>query len=467
VDDAIAYLPLLELAQRLRDRSLTSEGVTRHLLDRIARLDPALRSFQRVLADSALAQARAADAEIARGKWRGPLHGVPIGIKDLIDLKGEPTTVGMALRADHIADADATVTARLKAAGAVIIGKLRLTEGAHLNHHPAVPHPVNPWSADRWTGVSSSGSGVASAAGLCFGALGTDTGGSIRMPSAACNLSGIKPTWGRVSLRGLFPLATSLDHVGPMARSVADAAAILHVIAGEDPDDPTTLHAPVPDYGAALLTDCSSLVIGIDWDFACEGMAPEIVTAMREAARLFAELGAEVREVRMPSTTTLGLDTAAMVLAEMAAAHADTFPAQAEGYGTPFCDVLAAAQGIDGIGAARAYQARDRFRGRLLAMLDGIDLLLTPGLGGLVPTWAEFEAIQGNMGMLSRGLLRFTVPFNMAGVPTLSFPGGFTADGVPIGLQLVAAPLAEPVLIRAGHAFQQVTDYHERRPSLD
>lgn len=464
--DDIAWQSLLEISGRIAAGELTARAVTERMLERIGRLDPHLHAFHRPMPDTALAEADAADVAIAAGQRRGPLHGVPVAIKDLIDARGVPTAAGTTILADAVAAEDSTIVARLRGAGAVILGKLHMTEGAHLDHHPERPRPVNPWSADRWTGVSSSGSAVAPAAGLCYATLGSDTGGSIRMPSAACNLSGIKPTWGRVSRKGVFPLAESLDHIGPMARTVADAGAMLQAIAGYDPADPTTLAAPVPDYAAALETGVAGLSIGIDWDFACDGLPDAIVTAMREAARVLADLGAKIVEVRLPSTATLGRDTAAMVLAEIAAAHAGLFPARADAYGPRLRAVLAAGHGVDSVAVAQAYQARDRFRGALAPVLDGVDLLLLPGLGGLVPTWEEVARLQDDMGALSRTLLRFTVPFNMTGVPTLSLPGGFDAADLPIGLQLVGRPLAEPVLIAAGHAFQQRTDFHRRRPPL-
>ncbi|WP_454884105.1 amidase [Sphingomonas oryzagri] len=464
--DPIAWLSLTEVSGRIADGKLTSRAVTERMIERIARLDPHLHAFHRLMAETALAEADAADAAVLARQHRGLLHGVPIAIKDLIDVRGVPTAAGTTILADTVAAEDSTVVARLRAAGAVILGKLHMTEGAHLDHHPERPRPANPWSEAHWTGVSSSGSAVAPAAGLCYATLGSDTGGSIRMPSAACNLSGIKPTWGRVSRKGVFPLAESLDHVGPMARTVADAAVMLQAIAGFDASDPTTLAAPVPDYAASLEAGCADLSIGIDWGFACEGLAEPIVQAMHEAARVLADLGARIVEVRLPSTATLGRDTAAMVLAEIAAAHDGLYPARADAYGPRLHAVLTAAHGVDAVAVASAYQARDRFHGALAPVLDSVDLLLMPGLGGLVPTWEDVARLQDDMGALSRTLLRFTVPFNMTGVPTLSLPGGFDAAGLPIGLQLVGRPLAEPALIAAGHAFQQRTDYHRRRPPL-
>jgi len=244
----LCYADLVEVGQRVQARRLSSVEVTQAVLDRIARLDGRLKSYATLTADLALAQAKQADAEIGRGTIRSPLHGVPIAVKDLCHTKGIPTAAGMPIHKDYRPERDATVVARLREAGAVLLGKLQMTEGAFAQHHPSMAAPVNPWSAAHWTGASSSGSGVATAAGLCFGALGTDTLGSIRFPSTMNGITGLKPTWGRVSRAGVFALAESMDHIGPMTRSAADAAALLGVIAGADADDPTATQDPVPDY---------------------------------------------------------------------------------------------------------------------------------------------------------------------------------------------------------------------------
>ena len=462
MSDSIWYLGLLDVSDRIRRRELSSLEVTRSLLDRIERLDPRLRSYQVVLADSAMMRAAEADREIAGGLWRGPLHGVPIAIKDILLTKGVPTLAGMPLRAGLPADEDATAVARLRLAGAVLLGKLHMTEGAMMHHHPELPRPMNPWGTDHWPGVSSSGSGVAVAAGLCFGALGSDTGGSIRMPSSANNVTGIKPTWGRVSRHGLVPLVESMDHLGPMARSTADAAAILQVIAGHDPDDTTTLPAPVPDYRAApgRLDD---LVIGIDRNFVEDGIAPEIVATLRDAERLFGELGARFRQVTMPKLPSY----MAVMFSGIAAAHTDYYPAQADRYSPEFRKILEVAISLDPAAVARAYQDCARYAGAMNRLLDEVDLLLLPGLGAPVPSWPEMETVLSIAVLRDHPLMRFTTPFNISGLPTISLPAGFGANGLPIGIQLAGPKLSEPLLIRAGSAFQAVSDAHTRHPPLD
>jgi amidase len=461
------YLSLLDVSALIRSREISSRDVTEALLARIERHEPRLNAILMLLADQALDQARQADAELARGQWRGPLHGVPLGIKDLHWTKGLLTTGGMDLLKDFRPAEDATVVARLKRAGAVIIAKLHMTEGALLDHHPAFARPSNPWSADHWTGVSSSGSGVATAAGFCFGATGTDTGGSIRMPSAANNLTGIKPTWGRVSRHGLVHLAESLDHIGPMARSVGDAAAMLQAMAGPDAKDPTALPAPVPDYLAECGKDVSGLTIGMDWDYATGGLEPGIDEALRRAAASFAELGATVREITVPWTEQDITDTGGLFGAEALAAHKGMYPEHAESYGPRTRSRFETYPFIDPASVARGYQARDRLRGKMAALFREVDLILLPGLGKLLPRWDEIDAMFDNLDDTRKILLRFNSPFNLAGVPTISLPAGFRPEGLPIGVQLVGPVLSEPALIRAGAAFQRATDHHTRHPALD
>jgi amidase len=458
------YESLLGVSERINRREVSSQDVTAALIERIDRYDGQLHSTVMVLGDAAMEQARTADAEIAAGQWRGPLHGVPVGIKDLLWTKGLPTTAGMDILRHFCPTEDATVVERLKQAGAVIIAKLHMTEGAGLQHHPSFPRPVNPWSTPYWTGVSSSGSGVATAAGLCFAAIGSDTAGSIRMPSAANNLTGIKPTWGRISRHGVIPLAESYDHVGPMARSVGDAAAMLQAIAGADPRDPTCLLDPVPDYLAQICEDVAGLTLGIDWTYVADGMAPEVVASLEQSLGVFERLGMAVQEIDFPWSSEEAGRVRSLFEVELAHAHEQYFPEQADRYGPWLRATLEHAAGARGFDAAGSYIERDRFKGRVRAIFSEVDLLLIPGLGGILPTWKEIEADRDLKLILE--ITRFTSPFNISGVPTISLPAGFTTDGLPIGIQLAGPWLAEPALIRAGAAFQRETDFHTRHPDL-
>ena len=270
---------------------MSSAEVADAVLERIAKLDGCYRSYATVLPERARNQAKAADAEIAGGLWRGPLHGVPIAVKDLCYTTFAPTFAGTTIFKNFVPSFNATVVDRLEDAGAVLLGKLQMTEGAYTSHHPDVSPPLNPWNKGYWVGSSSTGSGVATSLGLCYGSLGSDTGGSIRFPSATCGLTGIKPTWGRVSRYGVFPLAETLDHVGPMTRSAADAAAILGVIAGADRNDPTTYKAPVPEYLKTIGDGIRGLRIGVDRGYATDDVDEQVVVALGEAERALTGLG--------------------------------------------------------------------------------------------------------------------------------------------------------------------------------
>lgn len=463
--DDLHYWGLLELAERLERREVSPVEVTRAQLERIDALDPKLHAFVTVLPEAALDEARRAEADLAAGRYRGPLHGVPVAVKDLCATKGVRTTAGQPIRDDHVPDHDATVVERLRSAGAVLLGKLALTEGAYAAHREDRPAPLNPWDESRWPGVSSSGSGVATAAGLCFASLGTDTGGSIRFPSACCGLAGLKPTYGRVSRYGVLPLAESLDHVGPMARRTGDAAAVLGAIAGADPRDPTSRREPVPDYLAELHGGIRGVRLGVDESYCTEQVAPEVAEAVLRAADVLVELGAERRAVKVPPIDTVLRSWNAMAGAEALVAHADTFPARAAEYGAVFRAFLEAGQAVTGADYAQAHLARLALSGRLAGVFEGIDLLLCPTLLAPAPPASAFDQPVDDPGTVAQ-VLRFTAPFDYTGSPTLCLPCGFTDDGIPLGCQLVARPLEEALLCRAGAAFESATEWHTRHPEV-
>jgi amidase len=458
------YLTLTEAASAIRSRAVSPVELTRAMLDRIAALDPALRAYATVTPELALAQADRAETEIAAGQYRGPLHGVPIAVKDLCDTAGITTAAGMPIHAGHRPAADATVVRRLAEAGAVLLGKLQLTEGALVSHHPTIMPPRSPWNAEYYAGASSSGSGVATAAGLCFGALGSDTGGSIRFPCAANGLTGLKPSWGRVSRHGVFPLAPSLDHVGPMTRSAADAGAMLGAIAGLDPADPTTLAAPVPDYLAGLDAGIGGVVIGVDAAYNEDGCDADTVTALRQARAVLEERGATIRDVKLPDPAPVIAGWERYCAVEAAISHAATYPARASEYGG-LAGILDAGGTVTGIELMQVHYDRLAFTGALSALFSQIDLLLIPTQPRADFTLAEEAALFSTSAGLA-GFLRYATPFDMSGSPTLTLPGGFTARGLPVTFQLVGRQLGETLLIRAGHAFQQATDWHRRHPAL-
>ncbi|MBS0521617.1 MAG: amidase [Proteobacteria bacterium] len=458
------YLSLHEVARRLRGRSLSSLEVTRALLDRIDALDPGLKSYAVVMAEQALADSAERDAEAAAGRWRGPLHGVPVAVKDLCNTAGVATAAGMAIHRHNIPARDATVVARLKAAGAVLLGKLQMTEGAFGAHHPSIPAPLNPWNAAYWTGASSSGSGAATAAGLCYGALGSDTGGSIRFPSTMNGLSGLKPTWGRVSRAGIFPLAESLDHIGPMTRCALDCAVMLGVIAGSDPDDPTAVPGAVPDYAAAAVTGVAGKRIGlpvklVDLDQDSERALVGAVTVLRKA-------GADVVDVALPAGfEQASRDWLGLCGAETALAHEATYPSRAAEYGPVLAGLIDLGRAMSAVELARLQARRAAVTGGLNHLLASVDLLLVPVMG--TAAWSlDRLAATGRDPEAVAARLRYTAPFDLSGHPTLTLPGGMTHDGVPTGFQIVGRAFDESGILAAGHAFQQRTDWHLKHPSL-
>ena len=356
------YWSLDEAARRIAARDISSVELTQAILDRIAAIDPVLMSYATLTPERALEDASALDAETAAGGSRGPLHGVPIAVKDLYDVAGVPTAAGMTIHRDTVPARDATVVARLRAAGAVILGKLQMTEGAIGTHHPTIPAPLNPWNAAYWTGVSSSGSGAATAAGLCFASLGSDTGGSIRFPSTMNGLSGLKPTWGRVSRAGVFALAESLDHVGPMCRSARDVAMMLSVIAGADPDDPTSAPREVPDYVVLLEEGIANKRLGVPANL--DGIDDDATRAIEGAIAVLGRAGARVVEVALPpSFAQAAWDWEPLCAVEAALAHESTYPARAADYGPTLAHLIETGRGLSAVELARLERrrrARDR-----------------------------------------------------------------------------------------------------------
>ncbi|WP_234684008.1 amidase [Bradyrhizobium monzae] len=465
VTDALHYLELTELAARLKTRELSSLDVTRSQLDRIQSIDSELSSYVHVMAETAVSEAKAADAEMAHGKYRGPLHGVPLALKDLIWTKGVPTAAGTTLHRDFRPREDATVVRRLKDAGAVVLGKLQLTEGAYSDHHPSVTPPKNPWNADYWPGISSSGAAVATAAGLCFGSLGSDTGGSIRWPCAANGLTGLKPSWGRVSRHGTFELAATLDHVGPICRSAADAGVLLGAIAGHDMNDPTSLLDPVPDYLAATVHDVQGLRIGVDAAWNSDDVDVATHSVLADVIDVFRALGADFVDIRFPDVTDAIADWAPNCAVEAANAHEATYPARKNEYGPVLASVIEAGRALSALDYQKILLRRLALRGRVAALFETIDLLLIPVHPFPPVTLAMIQTLGEQPDLIAK-LQRYTCPFDMTGHPTITLPGGASRDGMPIAFQLVAAHLGEATLVRAGAAFQRATSWHRRHPSL-
>jgi len=465
VPDDFHYLSLAEVARRLKARQLSSVEAAQAMLDRIARHNPKLKAYATVTPERALKDAARLDAETAAGRSRGPLHGVPIAIKDLCNTEGVPTAAGMAIHRANVPARDATVVARLKAAGAVIVGKLQMTEGAFGAHHPDIAAPLNPWNATYWPGTSSSGSGSATAAGLCFASLGSDTGGSIRFPSTMNGLSGLKPSWGRVSRAGVFPLAESLDHVGPMTRSALDSAIMLGVIAGADPDDPTAVPLEVPDYAATIGEGVKGKTIGMPKSLA--DLDDNSRSALEGAREVFAKLGARIVDVALPPIfENAAHDWVPLCAVECAVAHEATYPARAKEYGPVLASLIDHGRRLTATDLATLQLRRAALTGELNKLFDGVPLMLMPVMARAVWT-IDGLANAGRDPATVAARLRYTAPFDMSGHPTLTLPGGMTDDGVPVGFQICGRAFSEGAILAAGHAYQQATDWHLKRPPLD
>src|SRR5258707_2390167 len=456
----VTWLSLSDAAHLVRDKKISPVELTKSCLNRIERLNPKLNAFITVTAESALTQAREAEAEIQRGHWRGPLHGIPIALKDLFDTAGVRTTAASGLFKDRIPTQDAEIVRRLKGAGAVLLGKLNMHEFAYggssvISYYGPVH---NPWSLDHMAGGSSSGSAVAMAAGLCYGAVGSDTGGSIRQPSAYCGTVGFKPTYGRVSTRGVIPLSWLYDHVGPMTRSVADAAAMLQVLAGYDPEDGNSADAPVPDYTAALRQN-GPLRIGVPRAYFYEGLHPDIESAMNAALTVIGKLASSVRDIEMPASN----DTT-ILRAEAYAYHAENVKKSPELYQPETLKRIRAGEDVTTATYIRARRQVDQYRHTIRKMFETVDLLITPTTPVPPFTISELLADMYNLRTKEILSLRNTRPFNILGLPSISVPCGFTRAGLPIGIQISGAPLAVANVLRLAHAYEQQTDWHRKHP---
>jgi len=471
------YLSLTEVARLIEAKEVSPVELTQMMLDRIGTLDGRLHSYETVMGDDALAAARAAEHEIMAGKYRGPLHGMPVAAKDLCYTKGVPTRGGLKVLSDFVPGFAATVVSKLKAAGAVLLGKLSLTEGAMVGYHRDFDIPVNPWGEALWAGVSSSGSGVATAAGLCFASLGTDTGGSIRFPAMANGIVGLKPTYGRVSRHGVLPLAESLDHVGPMTRSVRDAAIVFEAIAGFDPDDATSLDVPVPDMLDELGRGMGGIRIGFDRAYALDGVDPGLASAIETAARELQRLGAELVEVRVPDVADVLAAWPVLCAAEAVDAHRENYPSRADDYGAYFREFLELGSAVSEAELANARQLGEEFSDRFRAALSSVDAVLSPAPGapftvrpglqyGSRTEWNEAFARTNRSLGIEKAATSFTYPHNFAGTPALALPCGVSDEGLPYTMQLAGSRLSEAMLCRIGHAYEQATQWHERHPGV-
>jgi aspartyl-tRNA(Asn)/glutamyl-tRNA(Gln) amidotransferase subunit A len=467
----LVWTSMVDLARLVKAKEVSPVEVVQAHLARITALDGRLRCYITVTGDAALAAARAAETAVVSGETLGPLHGVPVGLKDLYCTKGVKTTGGSKILGDWVPAEDATVVSRLVGAGGIVLGKLNMHEFAYgpegLNAHYGTPW--NPWDAatHRICGGSSSGSGAAVAAGLCPGALGSDTGGSIRIPASLCGISGIKPTYGRVSRAGVLPLAWSLDHVGPMCRSAADCALMLGAMAGYDPRDPTTSVLPVPDYMAALTGQIKGLRVGLLRAFFVESSAAAQQRAIEQAVKTLEGLGASVQEVTLETVELAAAASTAVLAAEAYAYHEPWIKQRPREYGADVRERLRVGAFVSGADYLNGQRVRVLIRDDVDAALARLDVLVAPTTP-ISATVVGEDAIDvnGEKQSVRPALIRFTRPFNVSGHPTASLPCGFTAEGLPIGLQIVGRPFDEATVLRVADAYQRVTDWHTRRPPV-
>jgi aspartyl-tRNA(Asn)/glutamyl-tRNA(Gln) amidotransferase subunit A len=470
VDDVL-FSPITEQAALVRSGRLSPVELTRAYLGRIAKLDATLRAFIIVDGDRALAAARALETEATARTWRGPLHGVPLAHKDLFLIEGLPTSCGTRTGDYFVGAPPCTAVARLVAAGAITLGKLNMTELAlgpfgDNAHHGDVQ---NPWRLGHVSGGSSSGSGAAVAAALAAGALGTDTGGSIRLPAGCCGVVGLKPTYGRVSRAGVMPLSWSYDHVGPLSRTTRDAALLLGLIAGHDPLDATSSRRPVPDYLAALDGGVKGLRLGVAGGFYADRLDPAVAGALAEAVAVLRELGAGVDPVTVPDPRPMvAACSTPMVRAECVAVHSRLLKERPGELQPTVRDRMTPGLAVSAYEYLQGQRLRARFTREFLdAVFSRIDVLVTPTIPEPAPPLAQVKAgtsadVIARMGRFSR----LTRPFNALGLPALSIPAGASADGRPIAMQLVGRPFDEAVLLRLGVAYERATAWHRRRPAL-
>jgi aspartyl-tRNA(Asn)/glutamyl-tRNA(Gln) amidotransferase subunit A len=461
----LVTLTLKDASDLVRRKDVSPVELAEACLARIEKYNPAINAFITVTRDQALAAAREMETEISRGKHRGPLHGIPIALKDNIDTAGVKTTAASGVFKDRVPTEDAEVVVRLKRAGAIVLGKLNLHEFA-LGGTSAVTYfgPVhNPWALDRVSGGSSGGSAAAVIADMCFGALGTDTGGSIRIPASLCGIVGLKPTYGRVSTHGVVPMAWTLDHVGPMCKTVEDAALMLSVIAGHDDRDPTSVDAPLADYSRAIRTPVSKLRVGVARTPFFDGLDPEVAKAVEAALGVLRKLTGGMSDVQVPASGNI----ADVWNPEIYAYHLPWITKTPELYQDATRALIQGAAKTSSATYAQARRQVDVVRREIEKVFATVDVLITPTQRGVAQPIPGTAAARGAVPAPgAAGGLVNTAAFDVYGLPTISVPCGFSAAGLPIGLQISGSHFAESTVLALAHAYEQATNWHTRRPSL-
>jgi aspartyl-tRNA(Asn)/glutamyl-tRNA(Gln) amidotransferase subunit A len=462
-----ALLSLTEVAQAIAQKRFSSREVTLACLNRVAQWQPRLNAFMAIETDDALAAADAADAALAKGNSNGALHGVPLAHKDMYYEAGKIVTCGSHIRRDFVATTTSTALQRLKDAGTIRLGSLQMAEFAYgpTGHNTHYGPVHNPWDVDRVTGGSSSGSGAAVAACLTFAALGSDTGGSIRMPAHFCGVTGLKTTVGRISRAGAMPLSQSLDTVGPLARTALDCALLLGLMAGADADDPTAVAGALPDYVAATRKSIKGLKIGVPTAFYVDDLDPEVARVLDETMAVLKREGADIVQVELPDQRQLTAACQLVLAVEAAAFHKRWMIERPQDYGPQVLMRLQNGLAIPGVSYLEAMRWRGPALAAYLAAVAGVDAVIAPVAPVAAPTIAESDV--GNSpdaeAVIQR-LTRFTRPINYLGLPALAIPSGFTKSGLPVAMQLIGRSFDEAMLLRIGAAFQRATDFHARVP---
>jgi aspartyl-tRNA(Asn)/glutamyl-tRNA(Gln) amidotransferase subunit A len=463
-DAALARATIAGLAPRIRKKEISPVAVTEAVLDRIAAVDGKVKAYITVMRDEARAAARAAEEAIAAGNYLGPLHGIPVAVKDLFYTRGVKTTAGSKILASFVPDHDAAVVERLKRAGAIVVGKANTHEFAM---NTWTPPTRNPWDLDRIPGGSSGGSGAAVAAAECIAATGTDTGGSIRIPAAFCGIVGLKPTFGRVSRHGVIPLSWTLDHAGPMTKTVEDAALMLRAMAGYDPRDASTVNVPVPNYARALTGDVKGLRIGMPQNYFFDGVDTEVSDAVKKAVKTLEGLGATVREVSLPSLAHIPIVHACIILTEAATYHEKWLRTRPDDYAPDVRVPLEWGKLFTGIDYVQSQRVRELIRQDFASVLQTVDVIAAPTVPVASPKVGEDPVtIGGRKEGLVGATIRFNRPANSAGLPAISVPCGFTSSNLPIGFQLIGRPFDEETVLRAAHAYEASAGLGGKTPAL-
>jgi len=465
----LCYMSAGELAPMVRDKEISPVEIIEAHLARIQETEPVLNSFITLLPEESRAAAKRAETDIMAGRYRGPLHGIPLALKDLYNTGGVRTTSGSKLFDTYIPDRDCTVAFKFREAGSILLGKLNLHQFAYgpTGENPDYGHMHNPWDPQKVAGGSSGGSGSATASGQCTITTGSDTGGSIRIPAALCGIVGLKPTYGLVSRYGLTPLAWSMDHPGPMVRTVEDAALAMNAIAGYDPNDIASANVEVPDYTTALTEDLRGIRVGVPREYFDAPLDPQVGQAVRDAIARLESLGAEIREVSFPMFQDSQAISSAILMAEASAYHKDLLARDGDKLYPPVRLRLEAGLFITAADYLRAQQARSLFNQQGRDLLKDVDLLAGPTEPVTAPELLADHVQAGEQRIGTTGALtQYTRPYNINGYPAISVPCGFSNENMPIGLQLCGRPFDEVTVLRAAHAYEQSTDWHKRRPPL-